>query len=57
MRDKETKRYLFVMDSAEAAKMHAGISRLRKGRQVRSMEVKEMSTGEARKTIEMLGWV
>lgn len=56
LRDQEAKRYLFVIDQDEAWKMTVGIQRLRKGTQVRSLGVKDMTPADAKGTLEMLGW-
>ena len=56
LRDQGAKRYLFIIDEAEAWKMTVGLQRLRKGTQVRQLGVSGMSAAEARGTLEMLGW-
>jgi hypothetical protein len=56
IRDQEGKRYVFVITEEESWKVAAGLQRLRKGTQVRALGVSTMSTGDARTTLENLGW-
>lgn len=56
MRDQEAKRYLFVLDETEGAKVAAGLQRLRRGTQARQLGVGAMSASDARTTLETLGW-
>ncbi|CRK45824.1 hypothetical protein BN1723_006732 [Verticillium longisporum] len=57
VRDQEGKRYLFVVDEEEAWKLSVGLSRLRKGTQVRQLGVSGMTATDARTTLDLLGWV
>ncbi|KAM0279374.1 hypothetical protein ACHAQH_004639 [Verticillium albo-atrum] len=57
VRDQEGKRYLFVLDEEEAWKLSVGLSRLRKGTQVRQLGVSGMTAADARTTLDLLGWV
>ncbi|KAG6133000.1 hypothetical protein E4U34_003256 [Claviceps purpurea] len=56
IRDQEGKRYMFVMSERESWKLAYGLQRLRGGTQVRQLGVAGMTAGEARGTLEMLGW-
>ncbi|KAG5994584.1 hypothetical protein E4U52_001017 [Claviceps spartinae] len=56
IRDQEGKRYMFVMSERESWKLAYGLQRLRGGTQVRQLGVMGMTAGEARGTLEMLGW-
>ncbi|KAM0334559.1 hypothetical protein ACHAQA_001589 [Verticillium albo-atrum] len=56
VRDQEGKRYLFVVDEDEAWKLSVGLSRLRKGTQVRQLGVSGMTAADARTTLDLLGW-
>ncbi|KAF8863804.1 hypothetical protein BDZ45DRAFT_89086 [Acephala macrosclerotiorum] len=56
IRDPEGKKFLFIIGEEEAWKVAVGIQRLRKGSLTRSLGVSGMSTGDARSTLESLGW-
>ena len=56
VRDQEGKRYLFVVDEQESWKLAVGLQRLRRGTQVRQLGIAGLSPGDARATLEMLGW-
>jgi hypothetical protein len=56
IRDQEGKRYVFVITEEESWKVAVGLQRLRRGTQVRALGVSSMSTGDARTTLESLGW-
>lgn len=56
IRDQVGRRYVFVVDETEAWKVVVGVQRLRKGTQVRALGVSSMSVGEARGTLDALGW-
>lgn len=56
IRDQEGKRYVFIITEEESWKVAIGLQRLRKGTQVRALGVSSMSTGDARTTLENLGW-
>jgi hypothetical protein len=57
IRDQEGKRYVFVITEEESWKVAMGLQRLRKGTQVRALGVSAMSAGDAKTTLENLGWV
>lgn len=57
IRDQEGKKYVFIIGQEESWKVAVGLQRLRKGSQVRALGVSGMSTGDARGTLEALGWV
>lgn len=57
VKDQEGKRYLVVLDDEEAWKLSAGLQRLRKGTQARTLNVSGMSASDARGTLDMLGWL
>jgi hypothetical protein len=56
IRDQEGKKYVFVITEEESWKVAVGLQRLRKGTQVRALGVSGMSAGDARSTLENLGW-
>ncbi len=56
IRDAEGKRYVFVLTQEESWKVAVGLQRLRRGTQVRALGVSGMSAGDARSTLENLGW-
>ncbi|KAK0113021.1 hypothetical protein ONS95_014731 [Cadophora gregata] len=56
IRDQEGKKYVFVVPEEESWKVAIGLQRLRKGTQVRALGVSGMSAGDARSTLENLGW-
>ncbi|PBP29003.1 hypothetical protein BUE80_DR000038 [Diplocarpon rosae] len=56
IRDQEGKKYVFVVSEEESWKVAIGLQRLRKGSQVRALGVSGMSAGDARSTLENLGW-
>ena len=56
IRDQEGKKYVFVITEEESWKVAVGLQRLRKGTQVRALGVSGMSSGDARSTLENLGW-
>ena len=56
IRDQDGKKYLFVIGDEESWKIAVGLQRLRKGSQVRALGVSGMSAGDARSTLENLGW-
>jgi hypothetical protein len=56
IRDQDGKKYLFVIGEEESWKIAVGLQRLRKGSQVRALGVSGMSAGDARSTLENLGW-
>jgi hypothetical protein len=56
IRDQDGKKYLFVIGEEESWKIALGLQRLRKGSQVRALGVSGMSAGDAKGTLENLGW-
>ncbi|CAL3965038.1 unnamed protein product [Diplocarpon coronariae] len=56
IRDQEGKKYVFIVSEEESWKVAIGLQRLRKGSQVRALGVSGMSAGDARSTLENLGW-
>lgn len=56
-RDAENKKYTFVLDGGEAAKVAIGLQKLRKGPQVRALGMSGMKEGEVRGLLGSLGWV
>jgi len=56
IRDQEGRKYVFVITEEESWKVAVGLQRLRKGTQVRALGVSGMSAGDARSTLENLGW-
>ncbi|KAK4508255.1 hypothetical protein PRZ48_001993 [Zasmidium cellare] len=56
-RDTENKKYTFVLDESEAWKVALGISRLRKGSQVRSLGMNGMKENEVKGLLMSLGWM
>jgi hypothetical protein len=56
VRDQEGKRYLFVVDEAEAWKVAVGLQRLRGGTQVRALGVSGIGASEVVGILETLGW-
>lgn len=56
IRDQEGKKYVFVLTQEESWKVAVGLQRLRKGTQVRALGVSGMSAGDARGTLDNLGW-
>jgi hypothetical protein len=56
IRDQEGRRYVFIITEEESWKVAVGLQRLRRGTQVRALGVSTMSTGDARTTLENLGW-
>lgn len=56
IRDPDGKRFVFIIDESESWKIALGIQKLRKSSLIRSMGVSGMSTGDARSTLEGLGW-
>lgn len=56
IRDAEGKRFLFVLGREEAWKVVEGLARLRRGTQVRALGLVGMSEGDAKGTLEGLGW-
>jgi hypothetical protein len=56
IRDQEGKKYVFIITEEESWKVAVGLQRLRKGTQVRALGVSGMSAGDARSTLENLGW-
>jgi hypothetical protein len=56
IRDQEGRKYVFVITEEESWKVTVGLQRLRKGTQVRALGVSGMSAGDARSTLENLGW-
>jgi hypothetical protein len=56
IRDQEGKKYVFVITEEESWKVAVGLQRLRKGTQVRALGVSGMTAGDARSTLENLGW-
>jgi hypothetical protein len=56
IRDQEGKKYVFIITEEESWKVAVGLQRLRKGTQVRALGVSGMSVGDARSTLENLGW-
>ncbi|MCJ1478256.1 hypothetical protein MMC13_006933 [Lambiella insularis] len=56
IRDQEGKRYVFVLQEAEAWKVAVGLQRLRRGTQVRALGVSGMAAGETRGILEGMGW-
>lgn len=55
VRDVENKKYVFVIEDAEAGKVAVGLQRLRKGSQVRSMAVGGMKEAEVVKVLGAAG--
>lgn len=56
-RDTENKKYTFVLDESEAWKVAIGISRIRKGSQVRSLGMSGMKENEVKGLLMSLGWM
>lgn len=56
-RDTENKKYTFVLDESEAWKVALGISRLRKGSQVRSLGMNGLKENEVKGLLMTLGWM
>ena len=54
IRDRDGKRYVFVIDPSEAWKVAQGLQRLRKGSQVRSMATGQMPAGELTRIFNMI---
>lgn len=57
VRDQEGKKYVFIMTQTEGWKVALGLSRLRKGSQVRAFNIAGMPTNEAKAMLENLGWL
>ncbi|MCJ1315874.1 hypothetical protein MMC15_001194 [Xylographa vitiligo] len=57
IRDQDAKRYVFVLQEAEAWKVAVGLQRLRRGAQVRALGVSGMPPNETRAILEGMGWV
>ena len=57
IRDQEGKRYVVVLPADEAWKVAKGLSRLRKGPQVRALGVSGLPMNETRAILDNLGWV
>ncbi|KAF2209735.1 hypothetical protein CERZMDRAFT_122017 [Cercospora zeae-maydis SCOH1-5] len=56
-RDLDNKRYTFVLDEKEAWKVAVGISRLKKGSQVRSLSTNGLRDAEVKGLLANLGWL
>ena len=56
-RDTENKKYTFILDESEAWKVALGLSRLKKGSQVRSLNMNGMKDGEVKRLLMELGWM
>ena len=56
-RDAENKRYIFVIEETEAWKVAVGLTRLRKGSQVRSLGMSGMREPEIKALLHSLGWM
>jgi len=57
IRDQDGKRYVFIISEDESWKVAVGLQRLRKGTQVRALGLSGMTVGDARGTLESLGWI
>ena len=57
IRDQEGKRYVFVLKDEEAWKSVKGIGKLKKGPQVRALQVNGLPMNETRAILSNLGWV
>ena len=55
-RDAENKRYCFVLEETEAWKVAVGLARLRKGSQVRQLNMSGMKEAEVKGLLGTLGW-
>lgn len=56
IRDQEGKKYVFVLSQSEGWKVAVGLQKLRKGSQVRALNVAGLPTNEARMLLETLGY-
>ncbi|CAK1356039.1 hypothetical protein CB0940_00303 [Cercospora beticola] len=56
-RDTDNKRYTFVLDEKEAWKVAVGISRLKKGSQVRHLSTNGLKDAEVKGLLANLGWL
>jgi hypothetical protein len=55
-RDVDNKKYFFVLDESESWKVTAGVARLRKGSQVRSLNFSTIKETEVKAVLGTLGW-
>lgn len=56
-RDVDNKKYFFVLDQSEAWKVTAGVARLRKGSQVRSLGFNTIKEKEVKEVLNLVGWL
>lgn len=56
-RDVDNKKYFFVLDQSEAWKVTAGVARLRKGSQVRSLGYNTIKEKEVKEVLNLVGWL
>jgi hypothetical protein len=56
-RDSENKKYTFILDESEAWKVDQGVMRLKKGSQVRSLNVSAIKDTEVKTLLLNLGYI
>lgn len=55
-RDVDNKKYFFILDQSEAWKVTAGVARLRKGSQVRSLGFNTIKEKDVQQVLNLVGW-
>lgn len=56
-RDVDNKKYFFILDQSEAWKVTAGVARLRKGSQVRSLGFNTIKEKDVKEVLNLVGWL